>query len=75
MAVTGMILFGFVIGHLIGNLQIYRAGKAGRYGRFLRIEPGLLWMVRLVLLVSVMLHILMTVQLARLKTRRARSAT
>lgn len=70
MAVTGLILFAFVIGHLIGNLQIYEGPeKLNAYGRFLRIEPVLLWAVRIGLLVSVLLHILMTVQLALLKTK------
>jgi succinate dehydrogenase / fumarate reductase cytochrome b subunit len=74
MAVTGLILFAFVIGHLVGNLQVFEGPeKMDAYGRFLRIEPVLLWAVRLGLLASVLLHILMTVQLALLK-RKARPA-
>ncbi len=70
MAVTGLILFAFVIGHLIGNLQVYEgADKMNAYGRFLRIEPVLLWAVRLILLTAVGLHIWMTVQLALLKNK------
>ncbi len=68
MAVTGLILFGFVIGHLIGNLQIYEGReKLDAYGHFLHSIPAALWTARIVLLVSVGLHILATVQLARLK--------
>ena len=68
MAVTGLIMFAFVIGHLIGNLQVFEGPeKLNAYGRFLRIEPALLWAVRLGLLVSVILHIVVTVQLALLK--------
>lgn len=34
MAVTGVILFAFVIGHLLGNLQVYeRSGKTERLRR------------------------------------------
>lgn len=70
MAVTGLILLAFVVGHLIGNLQVFEgADKMNAYGKFLRIEPVLLWVVRLVLLASVLLHILMTVQLALLKKK------
>ena len=70
MAVTGLILFAFVIGHLIGNLQIYEGPeKLNAYGRFLRIEPVLLWAVRLGLLIAVVLHIAVTVQLALLKNK------
>lgn len=69
MAVTGLILFGFVVGHLIGNLQIYEGReKLDGYANFLHSIPAALWAVRLVLLVSVGLHILMTVQLVQLKT-------
>ena len=68
MAVTGLILFGFVVGHLIGNLQVYEgAEKLDAYARFLHSIPAALWTARLVLLVSVGLHILMTIQLVQLK--------
>ncbi len=70
MAVTGAILFGFVIGHLAGNLQIFEGReKINAYGRFLHSISELLWPVRIVLLVSVALHITATVQLALLKKR------
>jgi succinate dehydrogenase / fumarate reductase cytochrome b subunit len=69
MAVTGLILFGFVMGHLIGNLQIYEGReKLDGYARFLHSIPAALWAARMVLLASVGLHILMTVQLVKLKT-------
>jgi succinate dehydrogenase / fumarate reductase cytochrome b subunit len=68
MAVTGLILFGFVIGHMIGNLQIFEGPeKLNAYGHFLHSLPGALWMTRIVLLVSVALHIIATIQLALLK--------
>jgi succinate dehydrogenase / fumarate reductase cytochrome b subunit len=58
MAVTGFILFGFVVGHLLGNLQIFEPPeKINRYAAFLRSVPNLLWTARITLLISVILHI------------------
>src|SRR4029078_13503898 len=60
MAVTGLILFGFVIGHMIGNLQVYLGPEVfNHYAETLR-DPGhgmLLWIARAGLLVAVGLHI------------------
>ena len=65
MAVSGCILFLFVLGHLIGNLQIYEGPDVlNRYAVLLRTEPPLLWTVRVVLLAMVLLHIWSSVQLA-----------
>jgi succinate dehydrogenase / fumarate reductase cytochrome b subunit len=74
MAVTGLVLIGFVIGHVVGNLKIF-SGPDGinAYSRFLR-EVGqpelgygqLLWLVRIALLVCVGLHITAAVQLTRM---------
>jgi succinate dehydrogenase / fumarate reductase cytochrome b subunit len=65
MAVSGCILFLFVVGHLIGNLQIYEGPeKLNRYAVLLRSMPALLWGVRTVLLAMVLLHIWSSVQLA-----------
>ncbi|HLG97795.1 MAG TPA: succinate dehydrogenase cytochrome b subunit [Bryobacteraceae bacterium] len=68
MAVSGCILFLFVVGHLIGNLQIYEGPeKLNRYAVFLRSLPALLWTVRAILLVMVGLHIWSSVALAMRK--------
>lgn len=70
MAVTGLVLVGFVLGHMAGNLQIYLpAGADGvyaidRYGALLHASEELLWGARLVLLASVGLHIWSAIQLA-----------
>jgi succinate dehydrogenase / fumarate reductase, cytochrome b subunit len=65
MAASGCILFLFVVGHLIGNLQIYEGPeKLNRYAVLLRSMPALLWAVRVVLLAMVLLHIWTSVQLA-----------
>ena len=43
MAVTGVILFGFVVAHLLGNLQIYLPPeKINHYAETLRSVPLLL---------------------------------
>src|SRR5262245_16782450 len=66
MAVTGLVLFGFVIGHMLGNLQIFLGpGPLNAYGEFLKAKPSLLWTVRLGLLLMVVLHIVTSVQLTR----------
>jgi succinate dehydrogenase / fumarate reductase cytochrome b subunit len=72
MAVTGIILFAFVIGHLLGNLQVFEGpAKLNAYGAFLHSIGEFLWPVRIVLLIAVTLHIVATVQLA-LRKKRAR---
>jgi succinate dehydrogenase / fumarate reductase, cytochrome b subunit len=64
MAVTGMVLFGFTIGHTIGNLLIF-AGRdmVNAYSAAIHHNLPLLWGTRVVLLVSVGLHVLTSVQL------------
>ncbi|HEX5236824.1 MAG TPA: succinate dehydrogenase cytochrome b subunit [Silvibacterium sp.] len=72
MAVTGAIMFLFLIGHLIGNLLVF-AGRASEnsYAEFLHFDATLLWIIRSILIVSVVLHIIATVQLA-LRNKKAR---
>ena len=60
MAVSGVILFGFVLVHMIGNLQVYTGPTAlDEYGKFLRsIGHGAgLWVARGVLLVAAVAHV------------------
>lgn len=58
MAVSGFVLFVFVIGHLAGNLQIFLGREAiNRYGHFLQSNPELIWPARLFLLLMIGLHI------------------
>ncbi|HEY1963841.1 MAG TPA: succinate dehydrogenase, partial [Acidobacteriaceae bacterium] len=57
MAVTGAILFLFVIGHLAGNLQVFEGpAKLNAYGKLLHEVGELLWPVRILLLICVTLH-------------------
>lgn len=65
MAVTGVILFGWIFLHMVGNLKIYLgAVHLNEYAHWLRAigtpgvpETGALWAARIVLLVSVVFHI------------------
>jgi succinate dehydrogenase / fumarate reductase cytochrome b subunit len=57
MAVTGLVLFGYVLVHMAGNLQAFEGAAAlDRYARQLHELPVLLWTVRAILLVAVVLH-------------------
>ncbi len=74
MAVTGLILFGFVLGHMLGNLQVYLGPEAlNHYGVLLRqlLHGAGLWIVRAVMLAAVSLHIWSATSLT-LESRRAR---
>jgi succinate dehydrogenase / fumarate reductase cytochrome b subunit len=65
MAVTGAILFLFVIFHMIGNLQVFEGPEQlNFYGAALRRFPEALWAARAILLVAVVLHIWASVILA-----------
>src|ERR1700720_828416 len=71
-AVTGVILILFVIGHLLGNLQIYLGPDwINSYSQHLRDLGPLLWLIRAFLLIVVILHIYFTILLA-IESRRAR---
>lgn len=74
MAVTGFILFGFVVAHMIGNLQAYLGPEAlNAYAVWLRelLHGAGLWIARAVLLLSVILHIWSATALT-IDNRRAR---
>jgi succinate dehydrogenase / fumarate reductase cytochrome b subunit len=74
MAVTGAILFGFVLAHMLGNLQVYLGPEAiNNYGVFLRqaLHGTGIWIARAVLLSAVLLHIWSATSLT-LASRRAR---
>lgn len=72
MAVTGLLLVGFVIGHMAGNLQVFLgAAKMNAYASFLKSLGEFLWLARLILFVALVLHVLMAWQLTQIK-RKAR---
>jgi len=57
MALTGIVLYGFVFVHMVGNLQLYQGPeKINAYAAFLKSVPPLLWGTRVTLLLAVALH-------------------
>jgi succinate dehydrogenase / fumarate reductase cytochrome b subunit len=71
-ALTGVVLIAFIVGHLLGNLQIFLGPDwINSYAEHLRGLGPFLWVIRAVLLLTVLLHILYTISLA-LENRRAR---
>lgn len=79
MAISGLILFGFIVGHMLGNLKVFQGQEAmDAYALFLREvgyplvpEYGLLWVVRLFLLAALLVHVQAAVSLW-LRSRQAR---
>jgi succinate dehydrogenase / fumarate reductase cytochrome b subunit len=58
MAVTGLIWFGFVVGHMLGNLQVYIGPERfNAYAKGIKDLGPLLWIARLTLLGAVGLHV------------------
>jgi succinate dehydrogenase / fumarate reductase, cytochrome b subunit len=72
MALTGVMMFLFVIGHLLGNLLVF-AGRAqiNAYAQFLHFDDSLLWIVRTILIIAATMHVVVTIQLA-LRNKEAR---
>lgn len=67
MALTGAALFVFLIGHLLGNLQVFGPPELiNAYAHFLKSKPAMVWAARLGLLACVALHIVTAVQLTAL---------
>lgn len=66
MAVSGLILIGFVTGHLVGNLQIFQGPDyLNGYAEFLhRLGPGL-WIARIVVAAAVLVHVWLAISLTR----------
>ena len=64
MAISGLILIGFVVGHMVGNLQIFgellETGKGQKaldeYAAFLHSMPAVLWGARSVLIIAIFAH-------------------
>jgi succinate dehydrogenase / fumarate reductase, cytochrome b subunit len=69
MAVTGLVMFGYLILHMLGNLQIYLGREVmDHYAAALHANAPLLWGARVILLVSVILHIWASIQLSAVKS-------
>ena len=79
MAVSGVILYGFVVGHMVGNLKVYQGREAfNHYAEGLRTFGApffgygqLLWIIRIVLLAALLVHLAAVFQLTR-QSRAAR---
>lgn len=66
-ALTGMFLLGFVIFHMLGNLQVFLGAEAfNAYGAMMHSKPELLWVARLGILGAFGLHMFATFRLVRL---------
>ena len=75
MAGTGLIGIGFVLAHMIGNLQVFQgADRLNAYGALLHGPLNeVVWVLRVVLIASVVLHIVAAYQLT-MRDRAARPA-
>lgn len=72
MAFTGLVLFGFVTGHLLGNLQVFFAPVLiNTYAHKLESLGPVLWLIRAFLLFCLLLHVWLAIQLT-LENRAAR---
>jgi len=77
MAISGLVLMGYVLLHMVGNLKIYFGAESlNKYSEWLREvgEPALprewlLWGVRIVLLLAVVVHIYAAYALTRMNQR------
>ncbi|MBN2800943.1 MAG: succinate dehydrogenase cytochrome b subunit [Deltaproteobacteria bacterium] len=59
MALSGMMMLGFVVVHMTGNLQVFLGAHAlDRYGSFLQNIGELLWVARLGLVSALTIHVL-----------------
>jgi succinate dehydrogenase / fumarate reductase, cytochrome b subunit len=64
LAVSGVVLFGFVIAHMLGNLQVFLGPDAfNGYAEAVKSNAVILWGARSVLLVALVTHIALVVQL------------
>jgi succinate dehydrogenase / fumarate reductase cytochrome b subunit len=72
MAFSGLVLFGFVTGHLIGNLQVFFAPVLiNTYAHKLESLGVILWLIRGFLLACLIIHVWLAIQLT-LENRAAR---
>ncbi len=64
MAVTGLLMILFVVMHLLGNLSIF-AGPDGinAYAEKLHSLGPLVWVFRVVMIVAVVLHVMLSIQI------------
>lgn len=67
MAVSGVVLVGFVMGHVAGNLLVYAGAETfNHYSAAIKANPVLLWGVRSILVVAFVLHLVAAYSIKRL---------
>jgi succinate dehydrogenase / fumarate reductase cytochrome b subunit len=72
MGITGFVMVGFLVFHMAGNLQLFLGRETiNKYSAILHTSEELLWIARIVLIVSVLLHIVAAYQLT-MRDRAAR---
>ena len=70
--VTGLAMVGFVLAHLSGNFLIFKGAEAyNAYAQFLHDLGAILWVARIGLIASFVLHMFFTIQLV-IENRKAR---
>ena len=63
MAVTGLLLVLFLVGHLLGNMTIFKgADGINAYAFHLHELPPLVWGNRIVMGIAVILHVILAIQ-------------
>jgi succinate dehydrogenase / fumarate reductase cytochrome b subunit len=71
-ALTGLVLIAYVLGHLAGNLQIFIGqDQINKYAKGLHDLGALLWVARIGLIIAFVLHIVTTIKLV-MENRAAR---
>lgn len=66
MAITGLALSGFIVGHLSGNLLLFAGPDAiNSYAEFLKENPQITWVARIGLLAVFVLHVATGIRLQR----------
>jgi succinate dehydrogenase / fumarate reductase, cytochrome b subunit len=64
MAVTGLVLVLFIMGHTLGNLQLFIGKETfNTYAQFLQGLGELLWVIRIVLFLCLVFHIITSIKL------------
>ncbi len=73
-AITGLMMVLFLIGHLSGNMLLYKGPDAyNGYAEFLKSLGGILWFMRIGMITAVVLHFYFTISLV-IQNRRARGS-
>ena len=64
LAVSGAVLFGFVLQHMLGNLQVFLGPEVyNHYAESVKSNAALVWSVRSILLLALVTHVVLVVQL------------